>query len=758
MGTTANIPSVTSVLPGADVTVVDDMLVQKTYDQLYHLWFPIAQLQIPDRVRGDIVAISQAVQAGFWTAINVPLNPVLGVLTQMTYASQLPFYDKLKSSANPVIQQFITATGGLGALTDVQASSVLSFFFEGAAGPLSTGYAMLLREAFLSTIWDLPLAVPLTGIQQPETFVSSPVQYSKINYPKLPASRLRYIDGQITHTGGSIEYLVIGSGPAGATVASELQKAGKRVVLIEQGPWVVWGSMNTMSYPRLMMNNDRFATEDNSIILRSGEAMGGGTTVNIDLAFSPLESTIQSRIAYWVEQRWVDARYFTQERIAAAYQWVRNAIATRAVTQAELNRDNKALWDGANQYGVDPSLYHLNRFDQLLSPSPVTQKRDAALQLILPAAEDANNPLSVIPDVSVQEVLLTKPGPDGSVQAVGATLLAQAPWNDPNYQNTIIDPCNLQLPQNRQVIIKADNVILCAGTIGSTKVLQQSAVQNPAVNNPRIGKGIILHPSFPLIGVFDERVNLLEGLDSATYLEAFGVTPGFIFETMGGLPAYGALLIPGTGKQVYDKIIQFNHSVGFGVMLVDTPNDNNCVFFNNGQPVVRYTLSDSDKKRFAKGVAIAIRMMFLAGAKEVIIPTNENVLGVANFDPMVGVYLTDIKQADVVEKNLQFIPNRTLLTSAHLQATNKMGNAPNISVASTNQRIWNVLNNSEIPNFYLMDSSMFPTSVGANPMQSLYTFAKIFSERLLGGMDEEPADVSFNQVAAELLQKGPGKD
>jgi hypothetical protein len=35
---------------------------------------------------------------------------------------------------------------------------------------------------------------------------------------------------------------------------------------------------------------------------------------------------------------------------------------------------------------------------------------------------------------------------------------------------------------------------------------------------------------------------------------------------------------------------------------------------------------------------------------------------------------------------------------------------------------------------------MFPTSVGANPMQSLYTFARIFSERLIAGMDREPPE------------------
>lgn len=119
-----------------------------------------------------------------------------------------------------------------------------------------------------------------------------------------------------------------------------------------------------------------------------------------------------------------------------------------------------------------------------------------------------------------------------------------------------------------------------------------------------------------------------------------------------------------------------------------------------------------------------------------------------NFDPMKGSYLTDIAQADLVEKNLQFTPNRTLLTSAHLQASNKLGTSADTSVASTRQRIWNWVTKEEIPNLYVMDSSMFPTSVGANPMQSIYTFAKIFSDRLIGGLDQ-PAPVAYERVAEE---------
>jgi choline dehydrogenase-like flavoprotein len=193
------------------------------------------------------------------------------------------------------------------------------------------------------------------------------------------------------------------------------------------------------------------------------------------------------------------------------------------------------------------------------------------------------------------------------------------------------------------------------------------------------------------------------------------------------------VLVPGNGKQIFDELVHFNDYAGFGVVLIDTPSDDNRVMLDeSGDTVLQYTISDADKERFRIGVAIGIRMMFLAGATKVIIPSNENFLELPDFDPMVGVYLTDISQADAVEQNIQFVPNRTILTSAHCQATNKMG-PKDKGVVSLNHRLW-AANGEEVPNVYVMDSSIFPTSVGANPMQSLYTIAKIFTERLIDGL------------------------
>ena len=62
----------------------------------------------------------------------------------------------------------------------------------------------------------------------------------------------------------------------------------------------------------------------------------------------------------------------------------------------------------------------------------------------------------------------------------------------------------------------------------------------------------------------------------------------------------------------------FRNLAGFGVMLVDTPSpENRLVLDERGEPRIQYQLSESDKQRFRQGIAEAVRVMFLAGAKEV---------------------------------------------------------------------------------------------------------------------------------------------
>ena len=65
-----------------------------------------------------------------------------------------------------------------------------------------------------------------------------------------------------------------------------------------------------------------------------------------------------------------------------------------------------------------------------------------------------------------------------------------------------------------------------------------------------------------------------------------------------------------------------------------------------------------------------------------------------------------------------------------MQGSNKIGKNPQESVVSYNFKVWDQNLNKEFENLYVCDSSIFPTSIGANPMQSIYTFAKLFTELL----------------------------
>ncbi len=109
------------------------------------------------------------------------------------------------------------------------------------------------------------------------------------------------------------------------------------------------------------------------------------------------------------------------------------------------------------------------------------------------------------------------------------------------------------------------------------------------------------------------------------------------------------------------------------------------------------------------------------------LPTTEKILGeLSAATELSPEIVTSPDQAAMIEKNLHFIPNRTMVTSAHMQATDKMGSARQNSVVGQDFHVWGT------QGLYVVDGSIFPTSVGANPMQSIYTIAKIFADHWNG--------------------------
>jgi choline dehydrogenase-like flavoprotein len=548
---------------------------------------------------------------------------------------------------------------------------------------------------------------PLTGVK---INLYASADWIERNRPQLPATRLSYDAGrgEITPVGQPFDYLIVGSGPAGSVLAHELRRGGKRVVLVEKGSFIVPGSMETRLIDDLI---DTRSTADGAIRVRNGLAVGGGSQVNVDLCFAPTLPSIQAKIDGWRREGRIGKTDFTREQLGSAYEWVKAAVGTRVLSESEINVNNRALWDGAKLAGLHPSLYDLNTYPPGGSPYPVTDKRSSESQLVIDALKDAVNPLGMITDADVRRVLF-----DANGTAIGVELRIRAPIADPG---VIRDINNFHLPPGTTATIHARNVILSAGALGSASILLRSRLRND-----EIGRGVVLHASMPIMGLFDRMVDALTGTEASVYVSDKLMSDGYALESMSDQPLYAALMSPGPAMHTFEMVRSYRHLAGFGVMLIDTPSrDNRITLDPDGEPIISYVLSEADKIRFRRGVAEAVRIMFLAGAKQVFLPTTEDILG----EGVSPVILTDPKQADAVEKNLRFIPNETIVTSAHMQATNKMGSSESNSVVSRDFRVWRTRN------LYVVDGSVFPTSIGANPMQCIYTFAKIFADRIAEG-------------------------
>jgi choline dehydrogenase-like flavoprotein len=558
------------------------------------------------------------------------------------------------------------------------------------------------RQLYLGWIYDGQRGRSWAGLPEP---VEGSVPTAKP--PKMAAAPFQISQNQIALKDGQLDYLIVGSGPAGSVLGHQLSAAGLRVALVERGSFVLPDLIDTREVSQLKVGGGAVPTNDFGVLLRNAEVIGGGSTVNVDLAFAPTLPMVSQRIESWRKYGYLGPNQWSRQNVRAAYDWVAATIGTRQPTQEEINPNNRVLWDGATALGLQPALYALNTW-----PARPTHldKRSAVNGLLLEAMSRPSRALWVLPDLDARTIL-TENG-----RAVGLELKAKQPWKSPAVW---VDPHHLQLKAGQTYQLKARRIIVCAGAQGSAALLMRSKLGGPAV-----GKGIVLHPSLPLVGRFSRKIDATVGTPSTVYaVDPLNPTSA-LYECMSGGPQYVALMLFGSANEIGQLVHNFRNLAGFGVMLVDSVDDHNCITLgDDGEPTIHYRLTPPDKVRFAQAASKAAQMMLAGGATEVYLPSAEPYLGKTSAGRIISI--KSAAQATQVAHSLHFLPGQTLVTAAHMQSSCKMGSDPQHSVVNPDHQVWGV------DGLYVCDSSIFPSSVGANPMQTIYTVAKLFADRLV---------------------------
>lgn len=510
------------------------------------------------------------------------------------------------------------------------------------------------------------------------------------------------------------DVLIIGSGAAGAVLAATLaEQTKKKIIVVEKGGWFGSESFDQREWDmrRLYAEDGRRTTVDGSMPVRGGECVGGGTTVNFALCFDPI-AEVWDR---WRREYGLTGFSFDEHandygiaglNMASARREVRTRINVHRADDSEVNDNNRALERGCTALGLTSKRFELNMRGCVGSGFCAEGCTYGAKQgtLVTYMADALAAGVQLIHHCDIEHIVFAKR--KGALTAIAANGRVRRTGRGSRANSVAAG----------RIEIDASLIILAAGAIATPALLQRSHHPDP---HQRIGRGMVVHPSLPIIGVAEAPLTNYRGIPGTVYSDAFVASHGFYFESLFGQPVYGSIVVPGIGEEHFETFRELPRLMGFGVMLLDDVDDANRVEWSaaDGKPRIHYQLTEGDRARLRVAARRGVEVMFAAGAQRVLLPSNER-LG-----PLARPQFRSAAEARHCDE-LSFEPHRTVITSAHAQATTKMGDDGRRTTTDSRGE------SHAVRNLIVCDSSSFPTSCGANPMLSIMTMARYQGRRI----------------------------
>jgi choline dehydrogenase-like flavoprotein len=263
--------------------------------------------------------------------------------------------------------------------------------------------------------------------------------------------------------------------------------------------------------------------------------------------------------------------------------------------------------------------------------------------------------------------------------------------------------------------VRARAVVVAAGAVGTPELLLSQGVAN---SSGQIGRNLRIHPACWVGARFDEEVRGWDGVMQSWYVDQWHDRGLFLEATFTPLP-FGAHWLPGTGE-AYKREVERYADVGIiGVHLSEHGSHGRVRIVRGPRgPITRltYRLTDADAASIRFGIARAADIHFAAGARAVF--------------PQVGGCppLTDPAHGEFVEHG-RFRPADLRLEAFHPMGTARMGSDRRASVVSPTGEA------HDLPGLFVADASLFPTSLGVNPMITVMACAR----QVAGGLAERLA-------------------
>jgi choline dehydrogenase-like flavoprotein len=490
-----------------------------------------------------------------------------------------------------------------------------------------------------------------------------------------------------------VDFVVVGSGAGGSTAAAVLAASGAHVVVLEEGGHYTRRDFNlqeSWAYPALYQEHGNRATDDLSILILQGRSVGGGTTVNWTSSFRTPDRTL----ALWAARH--DVRGLDPATLAPHFEAAEKRLDVGTGDPDDVNANNRKLREGAAKLGWQPELIHRSvkgcaRLGYCGMGCPLDAKRTARTTYLVDAIAAGAD---LYADCRAKLVETDR----GRARAVVAEVLDRA----------------TDRPRGRFVAYARRGIVLAGGAINTPALLLRSKA---GTDSGQVGRRTFLHPTVPVIAFYDQPIEAFYGPPQSVAVHHFadrGDRVGYFFETAPIHPMLAALAFPGFGDTHRKIVERLPYAQATIALLIDGHHDDEggtVDVSREGRIKLHYPLAASLREAGVAAIADMARLQLAAGAREVM-TLHETPLVIRTEADLAGI-------ADA-----PFGPNRHTIFSAHQMGGAAMGEDPSRSVVDSRGR------HHQLENLWVVDGSIFPTSLGVNPQLSVYAHAHLFASEI----------------------------
>jgi choline dehydrogenase-like flavoprotein len=459
------------------------------------------------------------------------------------------------------------------------------------------------------------------------------------------------------------DYLIVGSGAGGSVAARELARAGKQVVVAEEGPSFsadeFGGPVGALTRQLYRHGGLTPFLGRPSLGFAEASCVGGGTVINGGLLW---------RTPPWILEEWEDSHHLSgyQERdLLPHFQTIERLLQVRTVSDLDGNIDSVMLARSARSLGwkvvtARRALGDCRNTNRCPTGCPTGAKKSVTLNYLLDAQKHG---AIIIPNVRISSLSHR----NGRIrEAIGI-------W------------------KGARIRFLANRYFLAAGPIHTPYLLRHSELSAVAGRQLRFHINLkfvamfsdVIHPSQGTI--FTEQVQEFERL--GLYMMASNWQPHYVAVTLNHQPI----------AEIEGVLADFDRSGLFAAQVRSRALGRILSF--TGRPIVWQSLPREDIEAIRFACIKMGTLLFEAGATKIYLPLQG--------EPAVKT-LAVLKEA--VER---MQPGRLDLVSMHAMSSCPMSGQPRAGMVDSDGKVLG------LANLWICDASVLPDNTGESPQETI---------------------------------------